>query len=185
MTTKTKDKPKEAPVAGSIRLKDPKWELFAYLYCGFHNGHLFGNGTACYLEAYGYTKKITENEEKIAKALRDREKGFSVVVGKLEQEIKKWKNSARASGCQLLARPSVRQRCDFLLSELCDPTVADRELTFVMVQRDNLEAKVSAIREYNRVKARVKPENLEGDFTFHWADDEEEEEEDDTDEEDL
>lgn len=172
---------KKTKLPGEEVLKNPKWELFCWLYAGYHNRDLFGNGTRCYMQAYGYNAKIIEIRKQIDKLLNGsgkdsvtgrvvRAEGYSVEVDKLEREIKGMENSARALAAELLAKVSIRQRADYLVDTYITDEHSDRELQYVILQRFDLNSKVQAIKERNRLKDRGSKGNLEGSFVFSWED---------------
>lgn len=173
MASKTKSrkgKSKTKPEPGSKPLANAKWELFAHLYSGHHSAHLFGNGTQCYALAYGYTDKVNANLDEIQKLTTSGEAGYTVKVKALEAANKRMKSTASVEAARILVNPSIRTRCDWLLSQGISDDFADRELQFVIAQRTDLNSKVAAIKERNRVKGRVNDNNLEGRFTFAWED---------------
>ncbi len=159
---------------GSKKLENPKWELFCWLYAGYHNRDLFGNGTRCYAQAYGYNDEITKNEIEVNELMSTRRKGYSVRVAQLEARNKSLMNTARNEASALLAKPSVRARVDNLLDQYIDENHTDRELQYVIMQRHDLNSKVQAVKEFNRLKDRGAAGRLEGTFTFAWEGDDDE-----------
>lgn len=157
---------------GSEKLSNPKWELFAYLYSGHHNARLFGNGTQCYSLAYGYDEKIEKIQAEIEDLQSKAAAGYSVKVKALEAAVRRIRTLCSVEGSRLLVKPSVTERCDYLLSTYISNDFADRELAYVIAQRVDLPSKVAAIKEQNRVKSRV-AQKLEGDFRFEWGGEEE------------
>lgn len=91
-----------------------------------------------------------------------------------EARIKSMEHTANTEGNSLLARPNIRQRVDYLLEQYIDNEHTDKELQYVIMQRFDLQSKVAAIREFNRLKDRGSSGKLEGQFTFSWEGDEEE-----------
>lgn len=160
---KKKDIPK-----GSAKLANPKHELFVWLYAGHHNRELFGNGTRCYMQAYGYNDQINKLQKEIDELMDKKEKGYSVAVSLRERRMKGLRSIAGVEASGLLAKPSIRQRCDFLMMELFTNDFMDAELVFTAGQRFDLASKVAAIREFNRVKDRGS-NKLEGEFTIRWG----------------
>lgn len=102
-----------------------KQELFCQLYATDRD--FFANGTTSYLEAYG----LNANDPK------DRA-------------------NARSSASDLLTKPNILKRIREImeLGEFNDEFV-DKELQFVIAQRNDLSAKTAAIREYNKLKSRI------------------------------
>lgn len=157
---------------GSERLKNPKHELFCWLYAGYNNRDLFGNGTRCYIIVY-HQQEIEVNQKKIDDLMGKRPKGYSVEVDRLEQGIRRMENNARSRASMLISKRDISHRLDFLLDALISDETMDRELAFTAAQRYDLNSKVQAIKEYNRVKDRGAAGRLEGLFTFAWEDVEE------------
>jgi len=56
----------------------------------------------------------------------------------------------------LLTNDSILKRVDELLDIYINDQVVDKELAFVIIQKAELSSKVSAIKEYNQVKGRIK-----------------------------
>ena len=80
-------------------------------------------------------------------------------------------NTASTNASRMLRNAKVSDRVNQLLDELIDEKIVDRELMYVILQRKDLSAKVSAIREYNKLRGRVSDKNkLEGEFVFRWDD---------------
>lgn len=87
----------------------------------------FGNGVQCYLEVYD-----------------------------IDTTAKNWYKTACSAASRLLNNVKVIARINQLLEEwgLNDANV-DKQLSFIITQYGDLGAKLSAIKEYNRLKARV------------------------------
>lgn len=79
------------------------------------------------------------------------------------------KSWARRCASRLLTKADIRRRVAELLDECLDARVVDRELVKTLLQNKDLGAKVSAIKEYNRLKDRAS-DRLEGEFIFRWVD---------------
>jgi hypothetical protein len=63
--------------------------------------------------------------------------------------------TAQASASRLLLNGIVLKRIDELLDIYINDQVVDKETAFVVIQKKDLNAKVAAIREYNKVKGRI------------------------------
>lgn len=173
---------------GEAVLKNPKWELFCWLYAGYHNRELFGNGTRCYIQAY-YSGEITKLDEEINKYELEKEKEgakkegrneliasnkkFDIEINQRQRRIKSLEKTARTMAAELLAKTGIRTRVDYLVDSYISNDYTDRELQYVILQRFDLNSKVQAIKEFNRLKDRGSNKNLEGNFTFSWEGDEE------------
>ncbi len=76
-------------------------------------------------------------------------------------------NSAVKCASRLLTNADIQKRVNELLDECLDDRIVDRELVKVILQNDDLGAKIAGIREYGRLRNRT-AERLEGNFTFSW-----------------
>lgn len=161
---KTKDKKKP----GEATLKNPKHELFAHLYAGYKNQSLFGNGTQCYAFAYGYSEKILKNNETIEELISSRKPGYTVKEKALKAANRRMLNVASVEATRLLANPKILERLNVLLDSVFNDADMDRELVFVAMQRKDLNSKVAAIREYNRVKDRAS-DKVTGTLEVTWV----------------
>lgn len=110
-------------------------ELFCQLFAG--GGEYFNNGVWSYVEAFKH--KCPRKE-----------------YGEMNTAERKLYNNARTSAYGLLANPTVRARCDEILSSYLNDVAVDKELSYVIQQRTELGSKVSAIKEYNILKKRIK-----------------------------
>src|ERR1035441_7818208 len=121
----------------------PQHEIFCQLYV--KNEELFGNGTLCYAEAYNYKLETLSHEE-----TRDKE-------GELIEasEYDKAKNVCAVEGHRLLRMPKIQERINVLLNEMLKDDIVDAQLAKVILQDKKLEPKISAIREYNKIRQRI------------------------------
>ncbi len=172
---KNKNKNRVVKISGESVLRNPKHELFCWVYAGYHNSRLFGNGTRSYMQAYGYNARIDEINQKIEKmrASKGSKQSGQETIAFLEGKIKSIEHVANTEGNSLLTRQDIRNRVDYLLAQYIDNDHSDRELQFVILQRYDLQSKVAAIREFNRLKDRGGGGKLEGNFTFAWESDDE------------
>ncbi len=154
--------------AGSERLKNPKWELFCWLYSGYHNRNLFGNASQCYMQAFNFNDQVVANEKEIDDLMAKKAKGYTVRVAQLEAKNKSLNHVARNESSKLMAKRGVGKRCDYLMDSMISDDHSDRELQYTILQRFDLNSKVQAIKEYNRVKDRGAAGRLEGSFVFSW-----------------
>lgn len=104
---------------------NPQQEFFCKLYTS--EKEFFGNGVQSYIEAYDFDMTKTNAYA-----------------------------TARSNASQLLTNTNVCARINELLDHqgLNDQFV-DKQLLFVISQHDDKHSKVSAIREYNKLKQRV------------------------------
>lgn len=158
---------KKVKLPGEEKLKNEKHELFSYLYSGAP-GYYFGNATRCYLYAFGKEDEIAKLVEKIDATW---EKGTSGDNDRrrLKGQIKTMENSARSLGTRLLANVSIQNRTNFLLDRFLTDNFADREMAFVITQRDDLRSKVAAYQAVAKVKERIRGAGaITGEFSFEW-----------------
>lgn len=144
---------KEAPYDGSKPLKDPMQEFFCELFTTNTLPSFWGNGGNCYAFAYGYTEKINQLREGI-KGTKKMRKGKSKID--CEREIQKIENTVRACASRLLTNANVKLRNGFLLDTLATNTIVDRELVYMIQQRDNFEVKMGAIQHHDKRMERIR-----------------------------
>jgi len=103
----------------------PKQEEFAQLFVE-SDTNFFGNGVACYIQAYK------------------------------PEQTGNWYNVARASASQLLSNINVCKRINELLeSEGFNDENVDKQHLFLLNQYADLKTKLGAIAEYNKLKSRI------------------------------
>jgi phage terminase small subunit len=103
----------------------PKQELFCQYFAS--DREFFGNGTQSYIEAYN----VNLNE-----------KGAY--------------QTARACAYESLTKPHILARINELLEvEGLNDVAVDKQLKLVIAQSADYPSKVAAIREYNKLKARI------------------------------
>ena len=84
-----------------------------------------GNGTRAYADAYGF-----------------------------EQEGNWWKTCA-AGASRMLKSTKISNRINEILKVVMNDAIVDNELGYVIAQKSDLNSKVAAIREYNKLKKRI------------------------------
>lgn len=152
---------------GEERLKNPKEELFCWLYAGYNNRDIFGNGSRCYILVY-YGDAIEKLGKEIDQLIEKRPQGYTSAVEAKQHRIKSMEGSSRNLSSRMVAKVHISRRIDFLLDQLISDETMDRELAFTALQRYDLNSKVQAIREHNRLKDRGAAGRLEGTFIFGW-----------------
>jgi hypothetical protein len=120
-------------------------------FCQYYtkNQTLFGNATLSYAEAYKY--KLDEMSH---------EPQFVAVKGKKKKqmvpsEYDKAYQVCATEGARLLKIPEVQERITALLNELLRDDIVDSQLAKIITQDDDLQSKVRAINEYNKVRGRI------------------------------
>lgn len=123
----------------------PQQDRFCRLYT--QNEELFSNATLSYAEAYSYElgrlSDIPEYNEKGDKIPRSSERDKAY-------------DSCSANASRLLRNDKIQDKVTLYLNELMKDTVVDSQLAKVIMQDRKLESKVSAIREYNKLRNRIK-----------------------------
>lgn len=123
-----------------INKLNPKQKLFCEVYS--NSGNFFGNATRAYIVAYGLDIPA------------------DVEYSALNAEQRKIYDSASAMSVALLRNIRVIKKCNEILDKLIENEIVDRELAYTIMQRDELSPKVSAIKEYNQLKGRIKQSPL-------------------------
>ena len=104
---------------------NPKQELFCQYYAS--DREFFGNGVQAYIEAYNP-----------------------------DQSKKGWYNSARSVASEMLTKPNILKRINQIFEESgLNDAFVDKQLELVITQNADFASKVSAIREYNKIKQRI------------------------------
>jgi len=104
---------------------NPKQELFCKLYAT--DREFFGNGTQAYIKAY-----------------------------KPDRVKKGWYKSAQSAASRLLSNVIICEHLNKLLeSEGLNNSFIDKQLLFIITQHSDLNAKIRAIQEYNKIKRRI------------------------------
>jgi hypothetical protein len=123
-------------------------EVFCRLYT--QNTQLFGNGTLAYAEAYDYRLDELSDERPV---LRENDQGEPVEWGDSPRTLAYNVCSVQAS--KLLKNPKIDRRIVDLLNEMMTDRQVDAQIVKVMMQNNDLGAKMRAINEYNKLKQRI------------------------------
>lgn len=143
---------------GSMPLPDVKHELFCELYTSNTTPRFFGNGEKCYAFAYGYQEKIDELGVKMIGATVNTGRGKKKKLSQhstLDRELQKMQNTCRACASRLLTGANIIARCNYLMDQLINDKIVDRELAFVIQQRYDLSSKTSAIQHFDKKRGRL------------------------------
>ncbi len=119
-------------------------ELFCQLYV--NNDSTFANATACYANAYGYDLKNADRTPQTD------EQGRTI---KFSSDYDRMENTCSGGGSRLLANMKINDRVNELFLLSMNDNVVDQELMKVVKQNYKLDAKVSAVKEYNKLKQRI------------------------------
>jgi hypothetical protein len=123
---------------------NPKHELLCQLYV--KNAELFGNGTQCYAEAYGF---------KLDELSRERPKDEITGMDSGDSPRELAENTCAVNGSKLLRSAKIQNRLTQLLNEMLKDEIVDGELAKIILQNRELPTKMAAIREYNKVRQRI------------------------------
>lgn len=135
-----------------LKTLNPKQEKFCRLYAC--NTKLFGNATMCYATAYGYDLESLSREA-VYEDQKD-EKGIFNKVKIQESPYDRAHQICRSSGFNLLTNSYINDRVNELLRNSLTDEEVDTEIAWVVKQREELGSKMSGIKEYNKLKARIK-----------------------------
>lgn len=161
---------------GSKPLKDPKQEFFCELFTTNTAFQYWGHGQNSYEFAYGYTQRIEEIEDKITslgdlmRLPKTKRKGKSLAELQREgellgREIVKLRRTCQTSASRLLLNAMVKARCNHLIDQLAEFKIVDRELLYMIQQRDDLDVKARAIEHHDKRAERVR-DRIKLDATF-------------------
>lgn len=126
----------------------PQQELFCQYYV--NNDTLFSNATLAYAEAYDYKLSELSKDKPVT--------GTNQVTGHPihgQSPYTKAYNVCAVSASQLLKKPYINARVVELLNQLLRDDVVDAELMRTIKQEKKLDAKINAIKEYNKLKGRI------------------------------
>lgn len=129
--------------------KENELKLKREAFCQYYtkNQELFGNATWSYAEAFGY--KLDELSREPAKIkVRGRWK-------KGPSEYDRACAVCATQGGKLLRKAEIQERITALLNELLRDDIVDSQLAKIITQDDDLQSKVRAINEYNKVRGRI------------------------------
>lgn len=138
---------------GSIPLPDVKQELFCELYTSNMTPRFFGSGQECYAYAYGHQSRIDEIDALLIGPARER-KGHSIVALKAEQKRKRHISSS--AGARLLTTVDIKARCNYLMDQLFNDEIMDRELMYTLQQRHDLGSKMVAWGHAAKLRNRIR-----------------------------
>ncbi len=121
-----------------------KQERFCRLYT--QNWELFHNGTLCYAAAYGI------DLDKLDRTPQTNADG--VIIPRSSIRDRKY-DECSVQASKALRQPKIQNFLVECLNEVMKDDRVDAELAKVIIQDIKLDAKIKAISEYNKLKARV------------------------------
>ena len=129
-----------APKKTEKPVLNPKQEAFCRYYA--QGEGTFGNATLSYAAAY---------EIELGDLTRHDMVGNMIVP----KQYKLAHNTCAVNGTRLLRNAHIQERVNTLLNELLKDEVVDAELAKVIKQDGDLQPKVQAIKEYNKLRGRI------------------------------
>lgn len=125
-----------------------KQEYFCRLYT--QNSELFGNATMCYAEAYGFDLDSLSRERPC-----DLEPDHEHMPSCPPSQYTVAYQTCSSNGSRSLRNAKIQRRITELLNEFMRDDVVDAQLVKTILQDHKLDAKVAAIREYNKLRQRI------------------------------
>lgn len=149
-TSKTTEPEKVEETETGLRGKQ---ELFCMYFT--QDRECFDNATLAYAVAYGFELDTLSREKQMVSIPGKKRK-----VKEKDSEYKRAYNTCSVAGRALLRNHKIRLRCRELLNELLQDTIVDAQLARVITQDKKLDSKVQGIKEYNRLRKRIDPEEV-------------------------
>lgn len=144
---------KKVDYDGSTPLSHPEQEFFCELFTTNTLPTFWGKGGACYEFAYGHADKIAKLREGI-EGIKKMRGGKSKV--ECEREIVRISNICRSAASRLLTQPHIKLRNGYLLDQLATNTIVDRELVYLIQQREDSDVKMQAIQHHDKRMQRIR-----------------------------
>lgn len=152
---------------GTTPLPDPKQELFCTIFTTNTLPNFWGHGQHSYSFAYGHDQRVEEIQDQIDKLVnltaKPKKERKGKAIAQIEREINNLQNniisinrSCRAAAPRLLATVSIKARCGHLLDQLAIHQIVDRELVYLIQQREDNHAKMAAIQHHDRREQRIR-----------------------------
>lgn len=130
---------------------NPKHEVFCQYYA--KNSSLFGNATMCYAAVYNYNLDNLSHEAVYEE--QEEEGGYIKKIKIEDSPYDRAYNVCSVEGARLLRSPKINERVSQILLSILTPEQVDSEMAWVISQRQNLSAKNSAMREFNKLRGRI------------------------------
>lgn len=152
---------------GKTPLMDAQQELFCILFTTNTLPNFWGNGQNSYAFAYGHDKRIEDIDEEIlsikelmtGKKSKRKGKSLASLAREIEEkglQKRRILKVCRSAAPRLLSSVSVKVRCGYLLDQLTSFSIVDRELVYVIQQRDNLDVKMRGIEHHDKRQQRIR-----------------------------
>lgn len=152
---------------GTSTLDDPRQEMFCVVYTTNTLSRYWGHGQNSYEFAYGYTQKVEDVNDMISGIRRllggTKKDRAGKSIAELEREIEVHRDTitrmervCRNSASRLLTRVYIKKRVAHLLDQLAAHVIVDRELLYLIQQRDDNDVKIRAIAHHDRREQRIR-----------------------------
>lgn len=151
-------------IPGSVKLKNPKWEVFCQAYAGA-NSASFGNGTQCYKIAFD---KLEESDR--LKDIKRRSEYGTPEYNDAALALNRLDSLCSTCSADLLRKLEIEKRTGYLLDQCLSDLQMDRERAYVARQREDLSSKIRAIESFDKVRKRVSGGDFSGEIVIKWAD---------------
>ncbi len=133
-------------------------ELFCRAYTGYTDPDCFNNKTKSFIYANHLEK---EHAELLTNS--------QAYISGAKEKLKRFENNCASQAVHLFRNVKIRDKINELFDSMFDDTRhADRELAYLIKQKKDLPSKVQAIREYNRMKDRIKKTESTESVSFTW-----------------
>lgn len=131
-----------------VKVKPIKLNKRKELFCQFYvkNKETFCNATESYAEAYDFKLDTLDTT---------REKDPDNPMKDLPSEYDRAYRVVAVEGSRLLRKVDIQDRITQLFNELLRNDIVDGELSKLIVQDSDWDVKVAAIKEFNKLKARI------------------------------
>ena len=136
-------------------------ELFCRAYTGYTDPDCFNNKTKSFIYANHLEKEHAELLTKSQAYLKD-----------AKEQLKRFENNCASQAVHLFRNVKIRDRINELFDSMFNDTRhVDRQLVYLITQKKDLATGVQAVREYNRMKDRIKKTESSDTVTFTWETD--------------
>ncbi len=136
-------------------LKAQKLNLNQELFCQLYvkGGEIKGNGTQCYVQAFGIDIDSMSAEQETRIEIKGGEEVEIRIPGTSERE--RALSVATELASRLLRKVCIQERVNAIFQTLLNDNVVDGQLAKIVLQEGDLHASLGGIKEYNKLKKRV------------------------------
>ena len=155
MAPKKKKKSAKSNKASTPQVDLEALSLKREMFCRYisQNATLFGNGTLCYAEAYGYNlEELSRDDAKYEWKGRGKKRERVCVE---PSSFDKAYNVCAVEAARLLRNPKILERIRELLNEILKNDVVDARLAEHIMQQNDGDRSLRGIAEYNKLRGRI------------------------------